>query len=74
MVSFYHTLIRSVLEQAQISFADGLPDHVELTTRTGNGKTVRFLFNNTDREQTFCLNGNSIHMKPFEMKIAQEFS
>lgn len=72
--SFYHTLIRSVLEQAQIPFADGLPDHVELTTRTGNGKTVRFLFNNTDREQTFCLNGNDIHMKPFEMKIAQEFS
>ena len=69
--AFYHRLIRDILTQAQVPFTDGLPDHVELTTRTGNGKTVRFLFNNTDSSQQFSLDGEDITLAPFEMKITQ---
>ena len=46
----------------------GLPDNVEITTRTGDGIEARFIFNNTNKEQRFMLDGGEICLAPFEMK------
>lgn len=70
--SFYYELVRLAMEKAHVPFTEGLPEHVELTTRTSDSKTFRFLFNNTDKEQNFNLDGQTIHMKPFEMQITQK--
>lgn len=67
--ALYQRLVRDILTEAEIPFVEGLPDNVELSTRTGNGMTVRFLFNNTDKEQCFVLGEETIRMTPFEMKI-----
>ena len=47
----------------------GLPDNVEITTRTGEGIEARFIFNNTNKEQRFMLDGGEIRLAPFEMRI-----
>lgn len=65
----YRKLVRDVLKNAQVSYVEGLPANVELTTRKGNGKSVQFVFNNTDQVQDFVLEGTPICMQPFEMKI-----
>lgn len=66
---FYQRLIRDILISAKIPFTDGLPDNVELTTRTGGFQTVRFIFNNTDKPQSFTIYGKDIRLKPFEMHV-----
>ena len=70
--SFYDRLAKDALTDAQVPFVTGLPENVELTTRTGNGINVHFLFNNTNSVQQFEFNGTEISLQPFEMKIAQE--
>ena len=66
---FYQRLIKGILVNAEIQFTDCLPDNVELTTRTGSSQTVRFIFNNTDKPQSFSICGKDISLKPFEMNI-----
>ncbi|MBQ9119833.1 MAG: beta-galactosidase [Lachnospiraceae bacterium] len=67
--SLYYKLIKEILLEKEIPFVDGLPDNVEITTRTGEDMTVRFIFNNTDKEQSIQLEGKAISLLPFEMKI-----
>lgn len=45
---------------------------VEVTTRSGAGGTYRFFFNNTLREQRFELEGETVVLRPMEMKIRTE--
>jgi beta-galactosidase len=66
---FYYKLIRDILTERATEFTDGLPDNVELNYRSGSGHKVRFIFNNTDKAQSFAIGGESISLKPFEMKI-----
>ncbi len=65
----YFKIIKDILSTAQIPFVDGLPDNVEISTRTNDTMTVRFLFNNTDKEQRFVMEDEDICLAPFEMKI-----
>lgn len=65
----YYQLVKDILVEAQVPFVEGLPDNVELTTRTGADKEVKFLFNNTDQVQQFVWNGKEISMEPFEMQV-----
>lgn len=65
----YNKMVKDILDVAQIEYVEGLPDNVELTTRTGADKKVTFLFNNTDKPQEFVLAGEKVCMEPFEMKI-----
>jgi len=67
--SLYNRLVRDILTQADMPFVDGLPDNVEITTRTGNGTQARFIFNNTNKEQHFSIGSEDITLAPFEMKI-----
>ena len=67
--ALYDRILREALEQAQIPIVEGLPDNVEITTRTSDSVTVRFLFNNTDKEQCVKLEGQELCLAPFEMKV-----
>lgn len=68
----YQKLVKDILTECRIAFVDGLPDNVEITTRTCAGKAVRFIFNNTAKEQCFLLGKEQISLAPFEMKIDNE--
>ena len=65
----YNRLAKDALTRANVPFLDGLPAHVEVTTRSGNGREIQFIFNNCEQEQRFELDGTEIVMEPFEMKI-----
>ncbi len=69
---FYRRLIKDILTDSGIEFVDTLPDNVELTTRSANGRRVRFVFNNTDKVQRFDLFGENITLEPFGMKISND--
>jgi len=65
----YEKAAKQILDASGIPYIEGLPENVEVTTRTGSGITARFVFNNSDLERTFELNGEKLHLDPFEMKI-----
>lgn len=65
----YCKLAKDILLESGIPFVEGLPDNVELTTRTGDGIIARFIFNNTSENQHFTLDKEEISLAPFEMKI-----
>ena len=70
--ALYRKLAKAVLAEAQVPFADNLPDNVEITTREGNGVKVQFIFNDTNKVQEFELDGEAVTMQPFEMKIRRK--
>ena len=45
---------------------------MESTTRSGDGGTYQFFFNNTLHGQNFQLQGERVHLRPLEMKIRTE--
>lgn len=65
----YNRLIRDILTETGTDFIDNLPDNVEISTRTGENITARFIFNNTNKEQSICVSDDNITLAPFEMKI-----
>ena len=65
----YCKLAKDILLESGIPFVEGLPDNVELTTRTGDDVIARFIFNNTAKNQHFTLDKEEISLAPFEMKI-----
>lgn len=67
--ALYKRLIKDILEESQVPYVEGLPDNVEITTRTSDDMTVRFIFNNTDKEQHFSVKEEAIVLKAFEMKV-----
>ena len=67
--ALYDHLIRAVAAEAGLPIIEDLPPRVEVTTRTGQGKTPRFVFNNSDEAQTVRLDGKTISLSPFEMYI-----
>lgn len=69
--AMYCRLAKDILQKCRIPYIDGLPDNVEITTRTGKDASLQFLFNNTWSVQEFTMNGETIKMNPFEMKIAE---
>ena len=66
--SLYNRIVKDILVNAGIPYVDGLPDNVEVTTRTGDGIEARFIFNNTNKEQRSILDGCEVCLAPFEMK------
>ncbi len=68
----YRKLVKDALLKAALPFTDNLPDNVEITTRTDKETQIRFIFNNTDKAQSFVLEKETISLEPFEMKIEKE--
>ncbi len=66
----YNRLVKNIISATDIPFVNELPDNVEITTRTGNGMTAQFIFNNTNSDQSFILDDDRITLEPFEMKIS----
>ena len=69
--ALYDKLLRSVAQEAALPVIEGIPARVEITTREGNGRKVRFAFNNDDKTHSFVLDGCSIELAPFEMKVIE---
>ena len=64
----YEHIAREILDANHLKYYAELPDNVEITTRTGDGVTVQLVFNNSDEEKNFRLNGKDVHLQPFEMQ------
>lgn len=67
--ALYNKLVKDILTDTGIEFIDGIPDNVEITTRTDKNVIARFIFNNTNNTQCFNIDGKEICLEPFEMKI-----
>ena len=65
----YDKAARIVSTEAELPVIEGLPPHVEVSTRTGAGCTARFVFNNCGTEQRVVLAGETLTLAPFEMHI-----
>lgn len=63
----YRKIALEILENTGIEYIKGLPDNVEVTVRTGDGISARFVFNNTDAPQSFDIDGERFELLPFEM-------
>lgn len=68
----YYDLVKQILMEREIPFVEGLPDNVEITTRTKGDRLARFVFNNTNKEQRFLLDEELLSMIPFEMKVIEK--
>lgn len=68
----YNRLVKDILSETGIAYFENIPDNVEITTRTNEDITARFIFNNTNKEQEFIFNGKELILAPFEMKIDVE--
>lgn len=67
--AFYYSFIKNIMDDMKISYYDDLPDGVEIVTRCGENSTARFVFNNTNKQQSFTLEGKQISLQPFETLI-----
>ena len=65
----YEKAVKQILDISGLAYTEGLPENVEITTRTGSGITARFIFNNTNLKRSFELDGKDIQLDPFEVKI-----
>ena len=64
----YEKLAEDILGKRGVAYIADLPENVEVTTRTGNGVTAQFIFNDSDEEKAFTLDGRELRLMPFEMK------
>lgn len=64
---FCRKLMSRIFTECSIEHEPSLPYGIEVTERRKNESTFRFIFNNTNKAQTFTLYGCSYSMKPFEM-------
>ena len=65
----YEKLVKHILAETGIAYIADLPENVEVTTRTGNGAAARFIFNDSEEEKVFTLDGEELRLAPFEMMI-----
>ena len=69
--TLYDQLLACVAGQEALPVIPGLPERVEVTTRTGSGRKVYFLFNNDDQAKEFTFAGENMQLAPFEMKVVE---
>ena len=50
----------------------GLPERVEMVTRTWKDEQAWFVFNNDDKAKSFMMDGWEIRLAPFEMRAIEE--
>lgn len=67
--AFYYSFMKTIMDDMGISYYDDIPDGVEITTRSGENGDVRFVFNNTNKQQDLILEGKQLVLEPFEMVI-----
>ena len=60
-----------IFDECDIKHDAGLPLGIEVTERSKDGQMFRFIFNNTNKPQTFILYGAEYSMQPFEMIIVK---
>ncbi len=67
--AMYRTLMTEILREQSVPMLTALPRNVEVTTRTGDGGTYRFFFNNQSKGCHFPCNGETVSLRPFEALV-----
>ncbi len=67
--AFTQALLKKIAQHAGLPFIEGLPDGVEITYRQSDTTLFRFVFNNTDHEQTIQPDNHPLTLRPFAMYI-----
>ena len=67
-------MAKKMLEEKKMRFTTELPARVEMTVRENDEKQFVFLFNNDKKEKRFVLEGTTIELQPFEMKIQEKIN
>lgn len=67
--AMYRTLMTEIFREQFVPMLTTLPRGVEVTTRTGEGGTYRFFFNNRGTGCHFPLGGETVSLRPFEAAI-----
>lgn len=70
--ALYRTLLLEIFREQDVKALEMLPQGVEVTTRSGEGGSYQFFFNNTMHGQNIQLGSEKIHLRPLEMKIRTE--
>ena len=70
--ALYNAIARQACEGAHVPFLADLPAGIEISRRTGESGTTRFVFNNTAKAQRFTLGDEELTLAPFEMHICRE--
>lgn len=70
--ALYRDLLMEIFKECGIEYKEFLPWGVEYCTRSTSDKEYGFLFNNTDKNQSVIWEGQTVQMKPFEMRIQTE--
>ncbi len=70
--ALYRSLLLEIFRAQDIPVLTALPQGVEVTTRSGEGGTYRFFFNDTLHGKTFPVDGQMVSLRPMEMKIQGE--
>ena len=65
--SFCKKLMSRIFSECAVTHEPSLPFGIEITERTKCDDTFRFIFNNTNKSQSFTLYDKEYFMKPFEM-------
>ncbi|MBE5795964.1 MAG: beta-galactosidase [Clostridiales bacterium] len=65
----YERMARMAAEEAALPVVSGLPERVEMVTRTQGTEQACFVFNNDDKPKAFQLEGREIRLAPFEMRV-----
>ncbi|MBQ3156806.1 MAG: hypothetical protein IJB81_07770 [Clostridia bacterium] len=59
-------------EEATLPVIAGLPERVEIVSRTQGDETARFVFNNDVHPKTLRIAGRELNLAPFEMAVITE--
>ena len=68
----YDRMARMTAEEAALPVISGLPERVEMVTRTQGEEQACFVFNNDDKPKVFRLVGREIMLAPFEMRVIEK--
>ena len=68
----YHRIAAMAAEAAKLPVIPGLPERVEIVSRTQGDETVRFVFNNDVYPKTLSIAGRELNLAPFEMTVITE--
>lgn len=62
-------LFRQIFSRNNTGFIDGLPEGIEVNTRSSSQNTYVFIFNNTGQARTIDWRGEPLHFESLEAKI-----
>lgn len=70
--ALYRALLLNILTEQHIDYMEELPAGIEVCSRTGEGGSYRFYFNNTMRHASFFVDRKRVVLEPLCVKVLTE--